>query len=148
MDLTQGLPVSIHLETYVTQDGETASHVFDEPGTAVQIGDTLYLRYKEINSAENTAYPVTMRLRPNGTVQLTRGSESDDTHLRLHFENERRVVTRYRTPYGVMPVETVTPRLDIDVEDDPFRGEVYIEYELFGAGNSLGNYRLRLQFSA
>ncbi|HAJ53849.1 MAG TPA: DUF1934 domain-containing protein, partial [Lactobacillus sp.] len=37
MDLSQGVPIQIHLETFVTQGDDTETHVFDEPGTLVQM---------------------------------------------------------------------------------------------------------------
>lgn len=148
MDLSHGVPVQVHLETFVTQEAETENHVFDEPGTVVQMGDTLYIRYREVNEEEHTDYPVTLKLRADGSVQLSRGSSEDDTHLRLHFANNRRILTRYRTPYGIIPVETVTPRLDVRLTTEPLAGEIYIEYELFGNGDHLGNYRMRLLFNA
>ncbi len=148
MDLAHGVDVKVHLETFVTQEGETERHVFDEPGTVVQMGDTLYVRYREINEKEHTNYPVTLKLRGDGSVQLSRGSSDDDTHLRLHFANNRRILTRYRTPYGDIPVETITPRLDVRLTTEPLTGEIYIEYQLNANGQHLGNYRLRLLFSA
>lgn len=148
MDLGRGLPVTIHLETFVTQEGETENHVFDEPGIVVEVGDTLYIRYREINEEEGTDYPVTVKLRADGSVQLSRGGTGEDTHLRLHFANGRRILTRYRTPFGVIPVETVTPRLDVRLTEAPLTGEIYIEYQLFANGAHLGNYRMRLLFNA
>ncbi|WP_225046609.1 DUF1934 domain-containing protein [Lacticaseibacillus kribbianus] len=148
MDLTHGVPITLHLETFVEQDGATEKHVFDEPGTLVAMGGTLYIRYREVDPEQNTDYPVTLKLRDDGSVQLARGASDADMNLRLHFANDRRILTRYRTPYGVIPVETVTPRLDVRMTEDPLAGEVYIEYQLFGNGEHLGNYRLHLQFSA
>ncbi|WP_179394237.1 DUF1934 domain-containing protein [Lacticaseibacillus absianus] len=147
MDLAHGVSIQIHLETYVEQEGTTEKHVFDEPGTLVQVGDTLYIRYREVDPAAGTDYPVTLKLRGDGSVQLARGASDADTHLRLHFANERRILTRYRTPYGDIPVETVTPRLDVRLTEAPLSGEIYIEYELLANGEHLGNYRMRLQFS-
>ncbi|KRK70427.1 DUF1934 domain-containing protein [Lacticaseibacillus nasuensis] len=148
MDLAHGIPITLHLETYVTQDDGTEKHVFDEPGTLVQLGDTLYIRYREIDEAAGTDYPVTMKLRGDGDIQLTRGGSADDTQLKLHFANERRVLTRYRTPYGIIPVETITPRLDVRLTDSPLAGEIYVEYQLNANGAHLGDYRLRLLFTA
>ena len=148
MDLSHGIPVSIHLETYVTQEGETEEHVFNEPGTIVELNDTLYIRYREINEKEHTDYPVTLKLRSDGDVQLSRGGSNDDMQLKLHFANEKRILTQYRTPYGMIPVETITPRLDVRITDDPLAGEIYIEYQLFANGENLGNYRMRLLFQA
>lgn len=148
MDLSRGIPVTIHLQTYVTQEGQTEEHVFDEPGSVVELNDTLYIRYREINEEEHTNYPVTLKLRGDGDVQLTRGGSEDDMQLKLHFANEKRILTRYRTPYGMIPVETVTPRLDVRITNTPLAGEIYIEYELFANGDHLGNYRMNLQFMA
>ena len=39
MDLSQGVPIQIHLETFVTQGEDNETHVFDEPGTLVQMGN-------------------------------------------------------------------------------------------------------------
>ncbi|HAJ53851.1 MAG TPA: DUF1934 domain-containing protein, partial [Lactobacillus sp.] len=50
--------------------------------------------------------------------------------------------------YGIIPVETVTPRIDARMTTDPVAGEIYVEYELFANHQHLGNYRLRLQFKA
>ena len=47
MDLSHGIPVSIHLETYVTQEGETEEHVFNEPGTIVELNDTIVKSMKK-----------------------------------------------------------------------------------------------------
>lgn len=77
-----------------------------------------------------------------------RDSSNGDTQLKLFFANEKRVLTRYRTPYGIIPVETVTPRIDVRMTTEPVAGEVYIEYQLFANNQHLGDYRLRLQFNA
>ncbi len=146
--MTHGVPISIHLETFVTQDGDTEHHVFDEPGTLVQLNDTLYIRYREEDKEAGTNYPVTLKLRGNGEVQLSRGSANDDIELKLHFANERRVLTQYRTPFGVIPVETVTPRLDVRMTTAPLAGEIYIEYQLFAQNQHVGDYRMRLLFNA
>ncbi|KRM71269.1 DUF1934 domain-containing protein [Lacticaseibacillus brantae] len=148
MDQTQGIPVQIHLETFVTQEGETEQNIFDEPGTVVQLGDALYIRYQETNDETGESMPVTLKIKSSDDVSLSRGSSEGDTQLKLHFVNERRIVTRYRTPYGIIPVETATPRIDMQLRDNPLGGEVYIEYQLFANNDLVGNYRLRLIFNA
>ncbi|KRO17280.1 DUF1934 domain-containing protein [Lacticaseibacillus saniviri] len=148
MDLSSGIPIQIHLETYVTQEGETEQHLFDEPGTLVQMGDNLYIRYQETDEESGTTYPVTLKVQGDGDIQLSRGASDSDTQLKLHFVNERRIITRYRTPYGVIPVETATPRIDMEFTDDPVSGEIYVEYQLFANEQHLGDYRMRLLFNA
>ncbi|HAJ53850.1 MAG TPA: DUF1934 domain-containing protein, partial [Lactobacillus sp.] len=64
----------------------------------------LYIRYQEVDEDAGTSMPVTMKLRDDGDIQLSRGSSNGDTQLKLFFANEKRVLTRYRTPYGIIPV--------------------------------------------
>ncbi len=70
MAQSQGTPISIKLRTKVMQNGEHQDFFFDLKGQMVKIGDTLYIRYQEIQ--ENTAeeIPVTIKLVPDGHVQL------------------------------------------------------------------------------
>ena len=112
------------------------------------MGNALYIRYQEVDEDAGTSMPVTMKLREDGDIQLSRGSSNGDTQLKLFFADEKRVLTRYRTPYGIIPVETVTPRIDVRMTTEPVAGEIYVEYELFANRQHLGNYRLRLQFKA
>jgi len=41
VDLTQALPIAIHLETVTVQEGTRQDFVFDVAGQIVKIGDTL-----------------------------------------------------------------------------------------------------------
>ena len=46
-DLSTSIPVGIHLATHTVQDGEASDYVLDVEGQIVQIGETIYLRYRE-----------------------------------------------------------------------------------------------------
>ena len=93
-ELSQGIPISIHLTTKVEQAGETQDFLFDLQGQAVKIGDTLYLRYKEIQP-EGAEVPVTMKIMPDGVIQLIRSGEM---RTRLKFAYKERLETSYQTP--------------------------------------------------
>jgi len=144
-DLTTGVPVAIHLETRARQDGETANYALDVDGQLVQMGDVFYLRYKEVSDEAPEPIPVTIKLAANGDVVLTRNAEN---HLRLHFSNGKRIRAHYQTPMGLLPVETVTPMLRVRLRERPFSGEVNVDYDLYAGEQLLGNYQLRLQFTA
>lgn len=147
-NLETGLPIEIHLETRVEQNNETEKHVFNEKGQIAQIGQTLYLRYKETNAEDGTQIPVTLKILPDGDVQLSRGATSSDTHLKLRFSQGNKVLARYRTPYGIIPVETITPRISVQMRSQPLSGEIFISYQLFAQGEHLGNYQIELFFTA
>lgn len=144
-DLTTGIPVGIHLETHTTQDGETSDYLLDVEGQMIQIGQTIYLRYQEPqNGDQQEAVPVTIKFLADGDVSLTR---SDENRLRMHFSAGKRVAANYRTPYGVVPVETVTPSLKVSFHDRPFGGRLAVDYLLYAGEQLLGNYEIRLQFT-
>ncbi|MDN6354526.1 MAG: DUF1934 domain-containing protein [Lactiplantibacillus plantarum] len=144
-DLTTGVPVAIHLETQARQDDDTANYALDVDGQLVQMGDAFYLRYKEVNDDAPEPIPVTIKLAANGDVVLTRSAEH---RLRLHFSNGKRVRAHNQTPMGMLPVETVTPMLLVRLRERPFSGEVNVDYDLYAGEQLLGNYKLRLQFTA
>lgn len=139
------VPVAIHLQTRIKQEENVSDYRLDVDGQLVQMGDNLYLRYLEPDEETGDKTPVTMKFTPDGAVHLTRNGEAE---LRLHFISGKRVTARYRTPYGIMPIETVTPFLEADFQERPFSGNVKIDYLLYAGEELVGNYKIRLQFTA
>lgn len=139
----QGQAIAIHLETIVQQEGETQNFVFDLEGQLVKIGDTLYIRYQEIT--EEGEVPVTMKLAPDGSLQLIRASEM---RLRLKFEYKQTVESHYKTPYGMMFFSTFTRDMHVSLKDRPTAGEIALDYDLFLGDQKAGEYQMRLTFTA
>ena len=144
MDLTKGVPVAIRLKTEVTQNNELKEFLFELSGQVVKMGDTLYIRYKEVQE-DQSEVPVTMKLSPDGTIQLIRSGEM---RLRLKFVYREKADTSYQTPYGVMFFSTYTNNLHFSLKDQPTYGKVSIDYDLFTAGDKIGEYKLSLEFTA
>ena len=145
IDSSNGIPIQIHLETFIKQEDQSDHMVFDEPGQAFQMGDSLYLRYEEFDEENNVKRPVTLKIDGDGNVLLTRKSEHE---MRLRFSDGKRIEARYKTPYGILPIETLTPNLDIAIASHPLRGNVNIDYQLYAGEQLLGDYKIRLQFTA
>ncbi|GAX02280.1 DUF1934 domain-containing protein [Secundilactobacillus silagei] len=146
-DLSTSIPVGIHLTTHTVQDGQASDYAIDVEGQIVQIGETIYLRYQEPesdNDDEDSNVPVTIKFLPNGDVTLTRNGTN---RLRMHFSAGKRIRATYRTPYGLVPVETVTPQLRVGFHERPFGGSAAIDYLLYAGEQLLGNYKIRLQFT-
>jgi uncharacterized beta-barrel protein YwiB (DUF1934 family) len=144
VDLTKGIPVAIRLKTEVTQNNELQEFLFELSGQVVKMGDTLYIRYKEVQE-DQSEVPVTMKLSPDGTIQLIRSGEM---RLRLRFVYREKADTSYQTPYGVMFFSTYTNNLHFSLKDQPTSGKVSIDYDLFTAGDKIGEYKLSLEFTA
>ncbi len=91
-----GVPAVIHLQTVTIQDGEQSDYVLDVEGRLVQIGETLYLRYQEMNEEEDSPATVTLKILPNGDVQLTRNGDNR-SRLFLVMANVSRHSTKRHT---------------------------------------------------
>ncbi|OJG61296.1 hypothetical protein RV08_GL000239 [Enterococcus mundtii] len=139
-----GLPISIQLRTKVKQQGEQQDFYFDLKGQMVKIGDTLYIRYKEIQEGQEEI-PVTIKIMPDGHVQLIRAGEM---RMRLKFAYRERLETHYRTPYGMIQVDTFTKELHVSLKDRPTAGKVMIDYDLFMGVEKIGEYEMVLDFTA
>lgn len=144
MELKNGLPVSIKLATKVTQHQTTEDFYFELTGQLVTIGDTLYIRYQEVQE-DGQKIPVTIKIMPDGAVQLTR---SGDMRMRLKFVYREMVNTSYNTPYGTMLFSTYTKNLRVSLKDRPASGKLVIEYDLYMADEQIGNYQINLDFTA
>ncbi|WP_283679357.1 DUF1934 domain-containing protein [Lentilactobacillus sp. Marseille-Q4993] len=134
--------VQIHLETTTIQDGKSQDYVLDVDGQLVEIGNTLYLRYKEDNDGKKV--PVTIKILPSGDLKITRTAENKS---QLLFSQGKRVSAVYRTPYGAVDIETVTPSMEISLFDNPLRGDIKVDYLLYGGSELLGKYNISLQFT-
>lgn len=144
MELNNGETVAIHLTTKVEQEGQVATFNFDLTGQLVKIGATLYLRYTEITD-EGTEEPVTIKLSPDGQVQIMRGRQ---LRTRLQFAYQEKLTTTYNTPYGNLAVTTFTHDLHLSLHDQPVSGSLLLEYDLFSGTQQMGHYFLMLEFSA
>lgn len=144
MELKNGVPVSIKLATKVTQQQENQDFYFDLTGQLVTIGDTLYIRYQEVQE-DGQKIPVTIKIMPDGGVQLTRSGEM---RMRLKFVYREMINTSYNTPYGTMLFSTYTKNLRVSLKDRPTSGKLLIEYDLYMADEQIGNYQINLDFTA
>ncbi|MDY4065077.1 MAG: DUF1934 domain-containing protein [Ligilactobacillus agilis] len=142
-ELSNGIPVTIHVVTQNIQDNQVVDYDEVFEGQFFQMGASIYLRYQEI--AEQEAL-VTFKITANGEVQLTR--KTDEMNLRLYFVAGKQVNAKYVTPYGVVPVTSRTSKLQAEV-DDTLRGiigQINIDYTLNSGKQLLGRYKIRLQF--
>ncbi|AUJ33151.1 YwiB family protein [Liquorilactobacillus nagelii] len=141
--LEKGTPILIHLVTTREQDGEVSEYEKKFSGQIFQIGNSLYLRYVETQAPEKVI--VTFKIIDQNSIQLTR--KRSDLKLRLFFEDNHRVAAAYQTSYGVIPIETVTPHLQILLQQSPLAGAIKIDYLLYNGLELLGKYKIRLQFT-
>lgn len=145
MDLSTGVPVSIQLKTIVQQGNEQKDFFFDLEGQLVKMGDTLYIRYKEELLEDTEPTPVTIKIEPDGHVQLIRAGE---LRMRLRFGYQEKLDTSYRTPYGLLQISTFTHNLRVSLKDQPMSGKILVDYDLYSQTKRIGEYHLELEFTA
>ncbi|KRM92946.1 DUF1934 domain-containing protein [Liquorilactobacillus cacaonum] len=140
--MSSGTPVLVDLKTITKQNGETSKYERKFKGQVFQMGNSMYLRYNEDDSQESAI--VTFKISFDGGIQLIR--KTNDMRMQLFFEDNKRIAAVYRTPYGEIPIETVTPVLNVTIDELPLVGNVAINYFLYSNGELLGEYKIRLQF--
>ena len=145
MDLSTGVPVSIQLKTIVQQGNEQKDFFFDLEGQLVKMGDTLYIRYKEELLEDTEPTPVTIKIEPDGHVQLIRAGE---LRMRLRFGYQEKLDTSYRTPYGLLQISTFTHNLRVSLKDQPMSCKILVDYDLYSQTERIGEYHLELEFTA
>ncbi|MDT2822825.1 DUF1934 domain-containing protein [Enterococcus devriesei] len=143
MNIKEGIPANIKVQTKVMQNNETEDFVFDLPGQVVKMGDTLYIRYKEIQP-DGQEIPVTVKVTPDSQVQLIR---SGDARMRMRFAYREKMETSYKTPYGMFMITTYAQNLHVSLKDRPFSGIITIDYSLYMKEEKVGDYHMVLEFT-
>lgn len=146
MAITLDKQIAIHLETIKTQEGEVERYVIETTGQLVRLGDGMYIRYKEEDKETGKKNPVTFKLQDDGEIQLTR--ETDDIRTKLIFLAQKKINGVYKTAYGRIPIEIETTHLKSQLNSQPISGLLDIDYRLTTGGELLGDYNIRLQFTA
>ncbi|MEG0254406.1 DUF1934 domain-containing protein [Vagococcus sp.] len=145
MEERKSIPVVIKVKTEVFQQNELKEYFFEEEGQVVRIGEALYIRYNEVMEGIEQPVPVTMKILPDGSVQLIRAGE---VRMRLKFDYQKELETNYQTPFGTMGIRTFTNNIRVSLKDRPFSGNILIDYDLYGGEEKLGVYHLELSFTA
>ena len=141
MELKNGTPIVVKVETIRKQDGEVSKYTETFNGQYVKMGSNIYLRYQEKHDQHEDA-TVTFKITDDGEVQLNR--QQGEMKMRLYFASQKRV----STTYGVIPIETLTNKINISKKDMPISAKVEVDYLLYSQEKIVGEYKIRLQFTA
>lgn len=98
------------------------------PGKFYKKNKCYYVIYKETEISGMEGTTTTFKIEDNKFSLVRIGT----TSAKIQFEQDMKNVSMYNTPYGTMEVEIKTNKLDIDVNENG--GRVYIDYDLYFAG--------------
>lgn len=141
-ELKNGLPAEIKMETTYVQNGETHHHSFEETGRVVYMNSSYYIRFEEAH--ELGSVPVTIKIDPDGVVQLIRRGEQT---TRFVFDSDQKTESNYRTPAGIIPLTVTTDDIRVSYYDRPFAGRIWVDYTLSANQQKIGDYHIRLRFT-
>lgn len=136
-------PVTIDVKTKVRQEAGEDTFQSQVTGEVIAMGDSFYIRYEERLEGVDNAVPVTIKILPDGKVQLIR---SGDIRMKLIFNLLERHETMYHTNFGSMSIQTHTKHMTVNMENHPSEGSLFIDYDLYGGEERLGIYQLDLKF--
>lgn len=142
IDLSKGMPAKVEMKTTISQGESSESFAFSEMGKVVYMNGSYYIRYQE--TYDEIEIPVTVKIDATGGVTLIRRGE---TITRMRFEQGERFETSYQTPQGLITMETVTRKVQISYREEPFSGELQLEYDLYLGKEKLGEHKLQLLFT-
>lgn len=145
MSLKNGMNVNIYLKTKVIQGEAIEEFLFELVGQVVRVGHHLYIRYQEPQEDGVTFVPVTVKISPDESVQLTRVT---DSRLRFKFQYQETTDTKYPTPYGSMFFQVYTKDLHVSLTDYPTAGKIRVQYDLLMVNERIGEYELYLEFTS
>ena len=84
------------------------------PGDFYEIEDGFKVEYNETKISGMEGTKTTIIIRKNSFDLIREGT----TETKMEFENNKRTVSLYKTPYGVMDVKIDTKKLNININED------------------------------
>jgi len=84
------------------------------PGDFYEIEGGFKVEYKETKISGMEGTKTIIIIRKNSFDLIREGT----TETKMEFENNKRTVSLYKTPYGVLDVKITTKKLDININED------------------------------
>lgn len=138
-----GKTVKIKLvSSIIPTEGELEQYEMWLEGSCVEKGNSHYLRYEEIQ--EDLQIQTTIKLNEANSFIMRKGG----VNMRLPLNPDLRENGHYDSPFGSLPLVTDTHQLAIEVvQNEKVSGQFKTQYDLIIGGNSVGHYKLDIEFT-
>ncbi len=100
-----------------------------------------YISYDESELSGVNNNKVVLKIKDNSYVQMKRYGEFK---TEMNFEEKRRDVSMYSTPYGEFRVEILTDKVEIISDEN--HSNIYIEYTVSVAGTQEIKHKLNISY--
>lgn len=123
-------------------DGELESYELWLQGSLIQKSGKTFLRYEEV--LDEKTIQTTVKMDKENALILRSGG----VKMRLPFSSIQDEHGHYDTQFGALPIVTKTHQLSHEHhESDLFNGQFNVNYDLIIGGQSVGNYKLEINYS-
>ena len=138
-----GKTVKIKLvSSIIPTEGELEQYEMWLEGSCVEKGNSHYLRYEEVQ--EDLQIQTTIKLNEANSFIMRKGG----VNMRLPLNPDLRENGHYESPFVSLPLVTDTHQLAIEVvQSEKVSGQFKTHYDLIIGGNSVGHYKLDIQFT-
>ncbi|MCM3722609.1 MULTISPECIES: DUF1934 domain-containing protein [Solibacillus] len=138
-----GKTVKIKLvSSIIPTEGELEQYEMWLEGSCVEKGNSHYLRYEEVQ--EDLQIQTTIKLNEANSFIMRKGG----VNMRLPLNPDLRENGHYDSPFGSLPLVTDTHQLAIEVvQSEKVSGQFKTQYDLIIGGNSVGHYKLDIEFT-
>lgn len=138
-----GKTVKIKLvSSIIPTEGELEQYEMWLEGSCVEKGNSHYLRYEEVQ--EDLQIQTTIKLNEANSFIMRKGG----LNMRLPLNPDLRENGHYESPFGSLPLVTDTHQLAIEVvQSEKMSGQFKTQYDLIIGGNSVGHYKLDIEFT-
>ncbi|WP_071393250.1 DUF1934 domain-containing protein [Bacillus tuaregi] len=138
---TEQMAVKITVNTTITNGSEKETYELITFGQYIQKTSSVFLRYDELMEEGSAKTVVKVTGQEEGSI-LRNGA----VDMRLPFQANQTLVGSYKTPYGVLDMETSKTRISHEYDDVLKKGLINIMYDLKMQGNDAGTYHVSITF--
>ena len=112
----------------ITRESGEDEMEFVTEGKLYKRNEALYLIYEESEFSGVPGCQTRLRLR-NGEIQMKRFGEGTGTGSEILFEQGKRYTGYYDTPFGAIPLEVLTNRVNSTITENG-DGDIDIDYDI------------------
>lgn len=131
--------IRLTIETTITADSTRDHSRLVVNGTIYSKGDTTFCTYTE--ATENGEVNHTIKIDAHSMTISRIGAVS----MRQRFIPSQKTEGMYKTPYGSLPVTTLTKKTQFTWDDERTQGTLLLAYDLWLQGNYTGFYTVKIQ---
>lgn len=124
-------------------EGEETEIALSTMGSVYEKNQYIYVVYEETEISGMEGNTTTLKI--DGASKLTM-KRYGNTASQMVFEEGKRHINDYRTPYGDFKMEIVTNLLKIDIDSKSLKGTINIRYDLSISGLVETQNQLNISF--